>query len=73
MKEFDEDRCVDAVDDADDADDVIGADDDGDHVTCVTSLPAGGASAGHVLGPLHESYIRYECQKPYVRHSCDQS
>ena len=49
MKEFDENRCVDAVDDADDADDVIGADDDGDHVTCVTSLPAGGASAGHVL------------------------
>ena len=40
MKEFDEDRCVMPIDDADDADDVIGDDDDGDHVTCVTSLPA---------------------------------
>ena len=24
-------------------------------------------------GRMHESHIRYECQKPYVRHSCDQS
>ena len=26
-----------------------------------------------VRGRMHESHIRYECQKPYVRHSCDQS
>ena len=42
-------------------------------LTSRPGFPGVSATLTSPRGRMHESHIRYECQKPYVRHSCDQS